>query len=221
MFGIGWQEILLILVVAVLVIGPDQLPQVARTVGRTIAQFRRLSNELRDTVNREFTENEDFREFREFGKTFDAEFRDISKVAKNYVEKEIAAEEEELGRFAEEVRNAGKTVAEEGKHLVEAGKESLDEGADAANESGEAAAEPAEPTANADDAQASDEPPVNTTARAGFEPPADSHAYVPDEAKPGADDATAASDASANGAASAKEPETEAAKDGAAHKETA
>jgi sec-independent protein translocase protein TatB len=106
MFGLGWQEILLILVVAVLVIGPDQLPQVARTMGRMIAQFRRITNELRDTVNKEFTENEDFKDFREFHQSVDAEFRDIGRAAHSYVEKEVAKEEEELRKLETEVRDA-------------------------------------------------------------------------------------------------------------------
>jgi sec-independent protein translocase protein TatB len=107
MFGMGWQEILLILVVAVLVIGPDQLPQVARTIGKLIAQFRRITNDLRDTVNREFTENEDFKDFREFHQSIDSEFRDVGHMAKSYVEKEIASEEAELRKFGEQVASAG------------------------------------------------------------------------------------------------------------------
>lgn len=239
MFGMGWQEILLILVVAVLVIGPDQLPQVARTIGRTITQFRRLSNELRDTVNREFTENEDFKEFREFHQSIDAEFRDIGKAAQNYVEKEIAAEEGELSKFAEEVRGAGKHLAEEGEKALEAGKSALDDdvadadhstGAEAddrvgADGSGTAAASdtPAgagetQPADTADEVAGGDE--IGATApRAAFEPPQDSHAYVPDEAQPapaGADSAAAAAEP-----ASAQEPEPEGAAKGTDRKETA
>jgi Tat protein translocase TatB subunit len=104
MFGMGWQEILLILVVAVLVIGPDQLPQVARTIGKLVAQFRRMTNDLRDQVNREFTENEDFKDFREFHHSIDTEVRNIGYTAQSYVEKEVAKEEAELTKLEQEVR---------------------------------------------------------------------------------------------------------------------
>lgn len=48
MFGsLGMGEILLVGIVALIVIGPDKLPQVARTIGKSLAEFRRVSNELR------------------------------------------------------------------------------------------------------------------------------------------------------------------------------
>ena len=108
MFGLGWQEILVILVIAVLVIGPEQLPQVARTLGKLMAQFRRVTNELRDTINREVVEQEEFKEFREFGRSLDDEVRKIGHVAQDYVEKEVAQEEAEFKRLERElVQNDG------------------------------------------------------------------------------------------------------------------
>ncbi len=53
MFGMGLQELLLVCVVAVVVIGPRQLPQVARGLGRMLAQLQRASNELRDLMHEE------------------------------------------------------------------------------------------------------------------------------------------------------------------------
>lgn len=49
MFGIGVQELGLILVVALLVFGPKRLPELARTLGRGLGEFRRASNDLRDS----------------------------------------------------------------------------------------------------------------------------------------------------------------------------
>jgi TatA/E family protein of Tat protein translocase len=43
-------ELLVILVVALLVLGPKRLPEVARSLGRGMAEFRRASNELRQTL---------------------------------------------------------------------------------------------------------------------------------------------------------------------------
>lgn len=47
MFGLGFGEILVILVVALIVFGPDRLPEIARTLGRTMAEFRRAMDEMR------------------------------------------------------------------------------------------------------------------------------------------------------------------------------
>ncbi len=44
-------ELLVILVVALLVLGPKRLPEVARSLGRGIAEFRRASTELRQSLN--------------------------------------------------------------------------------------------------------------------------------------------------------------------------
>ncbi|NOZ01584.1 MAG: twin-arginine translocase TatA/TatE family subunit [Deltaproteobacteria bacterium] len=46
MFGLGWTEILVILGVALLVLGPAKLPQIAKSLGRGIRDFRRAVNSL-------------------------------------------------------------------------------------------------------------------------------------------------------------------------------
>lgn len=50
MFGIGLPELLLILVLGLLVLGPQRLPEVARTVGRLYGQLRRASEEFQRTI---------------------------------------------------------------------------------------------------------------------------------------------------------------------------
>ncbi len=47
MFGIGMTELLVILVLALLVLGPKRLPEMARSLGRGLAEFRRASTDLR------------------------------------------------------------------------------------------------------------------------------------------------------------------------------
>jgi TatA/E family protein of Tat protein translocase len=46
-FGIGMTELLVILVIGLLVLGPKRLPELARSLGRGLAEFRRASTEMR------------------------------------------------------------------------------------------------------------------------------------------------------------------------------
>jgi sec-independent protein translocase protein TatB len=48
MLGIGAEEVVLILIVALLVLGPERLPRVARDVGRVVGDLRRTSDEFRE-----------------------------------------------------------------------------------------------------------------------------------------------------------------------------
>ena len=48
MFGIGPEELILVLIVALLVLGPERLPKVARDVGRVVGDLRRTSDEFRE-----------------------------------------------------------------------------------------------------------------------------------------------------------------------------
>ena len=50
MFGIGMTELLVILVVALIVFGPTRLPELARSLGRAMGEFRRASTDLRETL---------------------------------------------------------------------------------------------------------------------------------------------------------------------------
>ena len=47
MFGIGMPELLLILAVALIVLGPKKLPEMARTLGRGLAEFRRTTDDVK------------------------------------------------------------------------------------------------------------------------------------------------------------------------------
>lgn len=53
MFGIGFPELLLIAVIALVVIGPQRLPDLARALGRGFAEFRRATEDLKQTFEEE------------------------------------------------------------------------------------------------------------------------------------------------------------------------
>ncbi|HEY5998457.1 MAG TPA: Sec-independent protein translocase protein TatB [bacterium] len=50
MFGIGMQEIVLICAIALIVVGPKRLPEIARALGKGYAEFRRAFDDMKRTV---------------------------------------------------------------------------------------------------------------------------------------------------------------------------
>lgn len=50
MFGIGMPELVLILALALIVLGPRRLPEIARALGKGLAEFRRATDELKDEL---------------------------------------------------------------------------------------------------------------------------------------------------------------------------
>jgi sec-independent protein translocase protein TatB len=64
MFGMGMGELVLILVVALLVVGPDKLPQAAKAIGRGIRDFRRHSQDLQSTLEQDEKLGEAVRELK-------------------------------------------------------------------------------------------------------------------------------------------------------------
>lgn len=53
MFGIGFPELLLIMALALIVLGPKRLPDLARALGRGLSEFKRASDELKQTFDAE------------------------------------------------------------------------------------------------------------------------------------------------------------------------
>ncbi len=53
MFGIGSTELIVILVVALIVLGPKKLPGIARSVGKALGEFRRAATDVKQTIERE------------------------------------------------------------------------------------------------------------------------------------------------------------------------
>ena len=54
MFGsIGMPELMIIFVIALIIFGPRKLPELGRSMGRSLSEFKRASNELRSTLDEE------------------------------------------------------------------------------------------------------------------------------------------------------------------------
>ena len=54
MFGMSGTELAIILILALLLLGPDKLPGLARTAGKAVRDFKKATNDLRGTVETEF-----------------------------------------------------------------------------------------------------------------------------------------------------------------------
>lgn len=50
---IGMPELMIIMVIALIVFGPRKLPELGRSLGRSLGEFKRASNELRSTLDEE------------------------------------------------------------------------------------------------------------------------------------------------------------------------
>src|SRR5262249_35944732 len=55
---LGVPEIIFIFILALLLFGPQKLPEIGRTLGKALADFKKASNELKDTFEREMNEAE-------------------------------------------------------------------------------------------------------------------------------------------------------------------
>jgi len=65
MFGIGMQEILVLLVIALVVIGPKKLPEMAKALGKGYGEFRRAFEDMRSSINVDMKTDEEKERLRE------------------------------------------------------------------------------------------------------------------------------------------------------------
>jgi sec-independent protein translocase protein TatA len=97
MFGIGMPELMIIMVIALIVIGPQKLPDLAKSLGKGLAEFKRATDDFKQSIETEAKNVED---------------KDAAKVsdAKSQSEHEKAAEAEEPKVHAAQVEPEKKTA---------------------------------------------------------------------------------------------------------------
>lgn len=102
MFDIGFSEILLIMVVALIVIGPERLPRVARSLGQWWARLQRYVNKVKQEISTSAELDELRKAQRDMQAELDALERSVRR-ANEEIEKEVRALEQDLDQTSREL----------------------------------------------------------------------------------------------------------------------
>lgn len=90
MFDVGFSEILVIAIVALIVIGPERLPKVARTLGHLFGRMQRYVNDVKADIQREM-ELDELRKLQ-------SSVQDAARSVENTIHKELSETENQLNR---------------------------------------------------------------------------------------------------------------------------
>jgi len=84
MFDIGWSEVLVIAVVAIVVVGPKELPRMLRSFGKTMGTVRRMSNDFKRQFDEALREAEREAGLDETKKHLQAATKPLSDIRKDF-----------------------------------------------------------------------------------------------------------------------------------------
>src|SRR5687767_15483808 len=107
MFDIGFSELMVIGLVALIVIGPEKLPRVARTVGHLAGRLQRYVSDVKSDINREI-ELEDLKKMRDSMEQAATEMR-------SSVQAELTKTETDLNQTVQDVVEGKPPATEEKK----------------------------------------------------------------------------------------------------------
>ncbi len=93
MFGsIGPAELILIFVIALIVFGPKKLPEIGRSVGKALREFKKTSEEIKGRIEEEIQASE----IKDIGKDIESEVRSIQEDFKKEIEKDETGEGQKI-----------------------------------------------------------------------------------------------------------------------------
>ena len=98
MFDIGFSELLVIAIVALIVIGPERLPKVARTLGHLFGRMQRYVNDVKADISREMELDE--------LKKMQSSMEDAARSFQNSVTSGVSDAEREMNRLAQDTQSA-------------------------------------------------------------------------------------------------------------------
>lgn len=100
MFGIGMPEMILILAVALIVIGPKKLPDLAKSLGRALGEFKKATKDFKESIDVE----DNFKELKDVKNAFDDISTDIKETIDVDIKKEDGAQEASVESDKEETQ---------------------------------------------------------------------------------------------------------------------
>jgi sec-independent protein translocase protein TatB len=107
MLDIGFSELVVIGIVALVVVGPERLPRVARAAGHLLGRFQRYVSEVKADINREIELSE--------LKRIQASVEEAARSIEQNVKSEMAQAQEELTSAEQQLRSAGAEFAKAGE----------------------------------------------------------------------------------------------------------
>ena len=105
-FGIGLPELIIILIIASLIMGPQRIRQVARTLGRVTAQLQAVSRQFARQLNAELDSLDD--------ESFRGAMQDMRDL-----QKEVESLRQELNQVPKSLRSEGKSVVKEAEEAFQ------------------------------------------------------------------------------------------------------
>ena len=111
MFDIGFSELMVIALVALIVIGPERLPRVARTLGHLAGRLQRYVADVKADINRE-VELDELRKMRD-------SMQEAASGFESSVQSELAKTETELNQAAESIASTPGSPAPEAAPAIE------------------------------------------------------------------------------------------------------
>jgi sec-independent protein translocase protein TatA len=107
MFGIGMPELVIIMVIALIVIGPQKLPDLARSLGKGLAEFKKATDDFKQSID---TETRSAEEKEHLAKLAEAKLQAEAEKLKEA--EELRAKVENVAPAQEPKQHAAQTVAE-------------------------------------------------------------------------------------------------------------